>query len=118
MEDQQEKTYQEKIAAQLKEFAAKIDELNVRADQAKAEAKVKYAKQIEELRLKQESARQKLQKLKEAGGGALGDLKRGLDAAVAELNTALHDALSRFKEKEKEEEFASQQPDSPGGRET
>jgi len=100
MDEQQEKekAYQEKIATQLQGFAAKIDELKVKADQAKAEAKVKYAKQIEDLRVKQESARQKLQKLKEAGGGALGDLKRGLDAAIEELNTALHDALSRFKE--------------------
>ena len=118
MEEQQEKAYQEKIAAQLKGFAAKIDELNSKADHAKAEVKAKYTKQIEELRAKQESARQKLQKLKEAGGGALGDLKRGLDAAVDELKTALHDAVSRFKEKEEKEEFASQQPDSPEGMET
>jgi len=103
MDEQQDKAYQEKIAAQLKGFAAKIDELKVKADQAKAEAKVKYAKQIDDLRVKQDSARQKLQKLKEAGGGALGDLKRGLDAAVAELNTALHEAISRFKETEEEQ---------------
>ena len=104
MDEQQDKAYQEKIAAQLKGFAGKIDELKTKADQAKAEAKIKYAKQIEDLRLKQEAARQKLQKLKEAGGGALGDLKRGLDAAVEELNAAVHDALSRFKDTEEETE--------------
>jgi hypothetical protein len=99
MEEQQERAYQEKIETQLKDLAAKIDVLIAKADQARAEAKVKYSKQIEDLRGKQESARQKLQTLKEAGGGAWDDLKKGLDYAVEDLKTAVQAALARFKEK-------------------
>jgi len=100
MEEKQKKAYQEKIEAQLKEFAAKIDVLAAKADKAKAEAKVKYNKQIEGLRAKQESVRQKLVGLKEPGSEAWEDLKQGLDAALDDLKGAVQSAVSRFKEKE------------------
>jgi type I restriction-modification system DNA methylase subunit len=101
MEEEKKKAYQEKIEAQLKEFAAKIDVLAAKAEQAKAEAKVKYYKQIEGLRAKQESVRYKLQGLKEPGGEAWNDLKQGIDAAIDDLKGAVQSAVSRFKEKEK-----------------
>jgi hypothetical protein len=72
--------------------------------QAKEDAKVKYAKQIEGLRAKQESVRQTLQGLKEPGGAAWDDLKKGIDYAIGDLKSAVQSAVARFKE-EKEEEI-------------
>ena len=100
MEEEEKKTYQEKIEEQLKEFAAQIDVLVAKGEQAKEDAKVKYAKQIEALRAKQESVRQTLQGLKEPGGAAWEDLKRGIDSAIGDLKGAVQNAASRFKEKE------------------
>ena len=102
MEEGKKRAYQEKVEAQLKEFAAKIDVLAAKAEQAKAEAKVKYNKQIEGLRAKQEAVRQKLQSLKEPGAEAWGDLKKGIDSALADLKVAVQSAVSRFKEKDHE----------------
>jgi capsule polysaccharide export protein KpsE/RkpR len=102
MEEEGKKTYQEKIEAQLKGFASQIEGLVAKADQAKKEAKAKYAPQIEALRAKQESLRQKLDGLKEPGGAAWEDLKKGMDAAIGEFKAAVQSAVSRFKE-EKEE---------------
>ena len=99
MEEGKKSAYQEKIEAQLKEFAAKIEILAVKAEKAKAEAKVKYYEQIEGLRAKQEAVRQKLQSLKEPGTEAWGDLKKGIDSALADLKVAVQSAVSRFKEK-------------------
>jgi hypothetical protein len=37
--------------------------------------------------------------MKQAGGGAWDDLKKGVDSAVEDLKTAVQGALSRYKEK-------------------
>jgi len=100
MEEGEKRAYQEKIETQLKGFAAKIEELVAKGEKAKEEAKLKYAQQIEALRAKQESVRQKLQGLKEPGGAAWDDLKKGIDSAIGDLKVAVQSAVSRFKEKE------------------
>ena len=43
--------YQEKFDAQLRGWSAKIDELMAKADKAKAEAKIEYCEQSENLKL-------------------------------------------------------------------
>ena len=100
MEEEGKKTYQKKVQEQLKGFAAQIESLVAKAGQAKEEAKVKYAPQIEALRAKQESVLQKLEGLKEPGSEAWEDLKKGIDSAVGDLKVAVQSAASRFKEKE------------------
>ena len=102
MEEGEKRAYQEKIETQLKGFAAKIEELVAKGEKAKEEAKLKYAQQIEALRAKQESVRQKLQGLKEPGGAAWDDLKKGIDSAIGDLKDAVQSAVARFKEKEEE----------------
>ena len=102
MEEEGKKAYQEKIETQLKELADKIEILIAKGEQAKEGAKVKYAQQIEALRAKQESVRQKLQGLKEPGSAAWDDLMKGLDSAIGDLKDAVQSAVARFKEKEEE----------------
>ena len=91
------KAYEEKLAAQLKEWSAQIALLKAKADNAKADAKIEYYKTVDALQHKQNEAKVKLQELKTAGDGAWEDVKTGEEKAWAEVKTALHDATSRFK---------------------
>jgi len=90
------KTYQEKMEAQLREWSAKIDLLKAKAEKAKADAKITYLKQIEELRSKQESVKQKIHEFKESGDEAWEDFKEGVEEAAADLKKALKRAVTRF----------------------
>jgi universal stress protein A len=96
---EKKRAYQEKIEAQLKEWAAKTDALKTRADKTKTDAQVIYKEQIENLRTKQEAARQKLQELKDSGEEAWGELKVGLDKALEDFKKAFSSARSKFKQK-------------------
>jgi predicted nucleic acid-binding Zn-ribbon protein len=89
--------YQQKLEAQLAEWNVAIDKLKAKADKAEAEAQIEYYKQIEDMRVKQEAARDKLTELKEAGEDAWEDLKAGLDSAWNSLGDAVKSATSRFK---------------------
>ncbi len=91
------KEYEEKLDAQLDEWNAQIALLKAKADKGKAEAKIEYYKTIEALQQKQDEARAKLHELKTAGDEAGEDLKTGAEKAWAEVKTAFHAAISKFK---------------------
>lgn len=96
---EKKKAYQEKIELQLKEWTVNIDVLKAKADKAKADARLKYKEQIENLRVKQEVALEKLQELKDSGGEAWEEITGGVDKALEDLKKAFSRARSRFKEK-------------------
>jgi murein L,D-transpeptidase YcbB/YkuD len=96
---EKKKAYQEKIEAQLKDWGPKIDALKVKADKTKADAQAIYKQQIENLWMKQEAARQKLQKIKDSGEEAWGELKVGLDKALEDLKEAFDRSKSKFRRK-------------------
>jgi hypothetical protein len=81
--------YQQKLEAQLAEWNAAIDKLKAKADKAEAEAQIEYYKQIEDMQVKQEAAREKLTELKEAGEGGWEDLKVGLENTWNSLGDAV-----------------------------
>jgi hypothetical protein len=91
------KAYEEKFAAQLKEWSAEIALLDAKADKAKAEAKIEYYKTIETLQGKQDTAKMKLQELRAAGDDAWEDLKKGAENVWTEVKTAFRSAASEFK---------------------
>jgi hypothetical protein len=91
--------YEQKVEAQLKEWGAKIDVLKSRADASREEVRTKYLAQVEELWRKQETAKERLQDLRQSGSQAWGDLKTGLDQVLQEMKKSMIQALSRFKEK-------------------
>lgn len=94
----EEKTaYQDKYEAKLKEWKAKITQLEAKAEGAKADAKIEYQEQIKLLKEKEKAARSKLEEIKKSGSGAWKDLKSGLDTAGDELKSALDKAVSKFK---------------------
>jgi nucleotide-binding universal stress UspA family protein len=91
------KAYVEKMEAQLKQWSTEIDILKAKAEKAKAEAKITYLKQIEELRSKQESVKQKVHELRESGDEAWEDFRKGAEDAFNDMKKALKRAASRFK---------------------
>ena len=89
--------YIDKLAAQLKEWSAKVDELETKARGAKTDAKTEYEKQIKQMKDKRDAAIQKLQELKGSSTDAWDALKAGSEAAWAELKNAVTAAKERFK---------------------
>jgi uncharacterized coiled-coil DUF342 family protein len=86
--------YIDKLAAQLKEWSAKIDELESRARGA---AKSGYESQIRQLKDKRDAAVQKLQELKGPSAEAWDVLKAGAESAWTDLRSAVTAAKEKFK---------------------
>lgn len=83
--------YQEKLKAQLDQWNVEIDKLK-----ARAEARIEYYEQTENLRAQQAEADAKLQELRQAGEGAWDDLRAGIESAWDSLGKAVRSAGSRF----------------------
>lgn len=99
---EKKKAYQEKIEAQLKEWSAKIDELKTKAGKSRAELRMKYEKQIEDLRTKQRVLRKKFREFKESGEETWEGLKTGMEKSLGELKDSFDRTISRFKEMREE----------------
>jgi uncharacterized coiled-coil DUF342 family protein len=89
--------YIDMLAAQLKEWSAKIDELEAKANVAKADVKAGYEKQVAQLKEQRDSATKKLQELKGASGEAWDVLKAGAETAWTDLKNAVAAAREKFK---------------------
>jgi SMC interacting uncharacterized protein involved in chromosome segregation len=87
----------DQLAAQLKEWSAKIDELESKARAAKADVKTNYENQIRQLKDKQAASMQKLQELKGASAEAWDILKAGAETSWADLKKAVTAATEKFK---------------------
>ncbi|MEJ2384311.1 MAG: hypothetical protein P8Y54_07910 [Xanthomonadales bacterium] len=90
--------YERKMAAQLREWQAKIDLLKARAEKAGAEQKIAYHEQIENLRAHQRKARDRFEELRDAGEDAWDQLVDGLESAGSELKDALRRAGEKLRD--------------------
>ena len=91
------KEYLEKLEAQLKEWKKTIEMLGEKAAKATGETKAELAKEIEELRRKRETVKEKWSELKKASDVAWDTVREGADKAATELKNALDRIISRFK---------------------
>lgn len=89
--------YVRKMQAKLDEWNAEIDQLTIKANAATAELRKEYSEQIEALKARQAVARERIEELQQAGEGAWGDLKSGIELAWTAMGEALDSARSRFK---------------------
>jgi predicted nucleic acid-binding Zn-ribbon protein len=89
--------YIDRLAAQLKEWSAKIDELETKARAATSDAKISYETQIAQLKAQRDDAMKKLQDLKGASSEAWDVLKAGAESAWAEMKNAVAAAKEKFK---------------------
>jgi len=89
--------YVRKLQEKLAEWNAEIDTLVAKAGEVKADAKNEYTEQIESLKLKQATAREKIEELQLSGESAWKDLKSGIELAWTAMGEAIDSAKSRFK---------------------
>ena len=92
----QKQAYEKKLQSKFDEWQAKIDQLKAKAEQAEAEVQLEMYKQIEELRIKQEHAKDKMLSLQSAGENAWQELKTGVEKAWDDLGDAVQSAYSKF----------------------
>jgi uncharacterized coiled-coil DUF342 family protein len=92
----QKDAYIQKLQARLHEWDKEIDRLATKAIKAKADTKLEYYEQIEELRDKREVVIEKLEKLRQASDDAWKDLKAGIESAWNDLSETLKSATSRL----------------------
>lgn len=89
--------YRRKLAAQLKEWGAQINLLEAKVENAGADARIKGAMELDNLRAKQRAASAKLKEMEKAGSEAWGQLKETADTIWADLKAGVADAQARFK---------------------
>nr|NIQ94474.1 coiled coil domain-containing protein [Desulfuromonadales bacterium]NIR33237.1 coiled coil domain-containing protein [Desulfuromonadales bacterium]NIS40747.1 coiled coil domain-containing protein [Desulfuromonadales bacterium] len=61
------------------------------------DTRIEIQKQIEELRKREEKARNQLEEIKQAGSEAWKDMSKSVETAVGNLKEGIEEALNRFK---------------------
>ncbi len=89
--------YVQKMKAKLDEWNADIEKLDAQTRKAQADAKVRYEKQLTELKANRDAAAQKLRELQNASVDAWESMRRGTEAAWADMAKAFREAAERFK---------------------
>ncbi|MFA6921292.1 MAG: hypothetical protein WC216_05570 [Gallionella sp.] len=89
--------YKQKMAAQLKEWTAQINLLEARVENAGADMAVKRAEALQELRVKQRVASEKMLELEKSTGEAWGQVKETADKIWEDLKNGVAEAHSKFK---------------------
>ncbi len=92
--DIKDQAYRQKMEAQLKQWKAKIDLAEAQAEQVSADAKIKYADQLETINEKYEQAQEKLAALQDASEDAYKEIRQGLDRAIKELSDSMAKATN------------------------
>ncbi|HEY9074317.1 MAG TPA: hypothetical protein VIN67_09325 [Desulfobaccales bacterium] len=87
------------MAAQIKEWAAKMEVWKAKAAKASAEARIELNKQIEILRPKLAAAQQKLKEMQAASEPAWGKFKESSTKAMSDLKEAWEAAKSKFEQR-------------------
>jgi hypothetical protein len=95
-------SYQERIGAKLKEWAAKVDHLKVEVEKLGAEAGRMFEKRIEILRDKQKAAMRKLSTLKRSPEEGWEGFKSGLEKSLDDLKQTLDQTLLIFRKRQQE----------------
>ncbi|AFS53560.1 MULTISPECIES: hypothetical protein [Leptospirillum] len=88
--------YRQKLDAQLKEWNAKVNLLAAKVENATADAKIRYARQLDEIKAKQTEIKEKLTELENAGSGAWESVKTKTDSVLEDLKTKISQALSNM----------------------
>jgi predicted nucleic acid-binding Zn-ribbon protein len=89
--------YVEKMKKQLDDWNTDIDTLQVKANLAKAELKVKYGEQIAELRKKRHDAEGKLNAIKSAADDSWEHLKGETERTLNALKAGVAEFKSKMK---------------------
>lgn len=94
--------YVQRLKAKMDEWNAEIAKLSAKVDQAKAESKIKYYDQLEDLRAKRRDIQDKIAGIEQAGEGAWEGLKQGLENSWEAFKTSMTKTMSEFERGYKE----------------
>lgn len=89
--------YKQKMTAQLKEWVAQINLLESKVENVSADIQIMRAKQLVELRIKQNAAYAKIRELEKASGEAWNQVKVTADKMWDDLKVGIADVQSKFK---------------------
>lgn len=89
--------YIEKAKARLDQWNADIAKMQAKVEEAQADAKIDYRKQLEDMRKQRDEAEVRLKELRAAGDDAWSDMKAGFDSAWKNLSDAFEQAAGRFR---------------------
>jgi len=89
--------YIDSLASELKEWGAQIDLLGVKAEKAKAFAKLRYKGELNALHTQQDVATAKMKELQESSGDAWTTVKETADVVWNDLRTGMASAVVSFK---------------------
>jgi ElaB/YqjD/DUF883 family membrane-anchored ribosome-binding protein len=90
--------YKQKAEAELEIAHAKVTEFKARAKNFTADARINYAKHLDELEHGVDSAKERLKELGEAGEDGWEKLKDGVETAMNGLRKTMHDVAEKFKD--------------------
>ena len=85
--------YIEKVNARLSEWKARVDLLRAQAREAKADAKIEYSREADDLQAKLESVRTKVNELKDSSQDSWDELRNGVQKAYEDLGDAIARAM-------------------------
>jgi hypothetical protein len=89
--------YQKRLAAQLKEWDAKLALLSAKAQKATADARISYENELENLKRKRAAAHNTLEELGKRGENAWEDMKDGVEKVWDDISKAIEKVAARFK---------------------
>ena len=89
--------YKQKLNAQIKEWNAQINLLNAKIENKGADLKLKYSKELDALKEKQDDVLQKIKELDESTTENWEKIKVTADQMLSDLKTGLNNAISRLK---------------------
>ncbi|HEY4743745.1 MAG TPA: hypothetical protein VIH45_03745 [Desulfuromonadaceae bacterium] len=89
--------YLQRLEAQLKEWKAKIDQLEARTSMVSSETKADLMREIEALRRKKMVVKEKWSALQKTGDEVWNTLAEGMEKAAAEMKQAIDKVIARFK---------------------
>lgn len=89
--------YKQKVEAEITLAQAQLAELNAQANNSAADARIKYAEQIDELEQGVVTTKAKLKELGEASDDAWEHLKDSVDSAWSALSTTIKNTAARLK---------------------
>ena len=90
--------YKQKIEAELELAQAKFAEFKAQAKISTADARIKHAKQVDEIEQRVGATKAKLKELGEASEDAWEQLKGGVESAWGALSAAILNAAAKFKD--------------------
>lgn len=97
---EQQKSYEEKIQAQLDEWRDDVDRLKEKARNASAETKMKYQESIDKLELKLKEGRSKLKDLAESSDEAWDSIRDGAESIWDTMKATFREVKEKFRDDE------------------